>query len=162
VLAFGIIENGRSCYFREKWGLWGHLSLTKGSYISHHIYFLAINKILGFLVETISVLLKMVVNSCFRPKWGLCGHWSSTRGLYTSPKITFLNFWWRPLLGQKSVGVSLRYYWKWSFMLFWTQIGVVWSLMIDQKPINLTPHMFPGHRSHSWIFGADHFLVKYP
>jgi hypothetical protein len=24
VLAFGIIENGRSCYFRQKWGLCGH------------------------------------------------------------------------------------------------------------------------------------------
>jgi hypothetical protein len=26
------------------------------------------------------------------------------------PKITFLDFWWRPFLGQKSIGVSLRYY----------------------------------------------------
>jgi hypothetical protein len=25
-------------------------------------------------------------------------------------KLTFLDFWWRPLLGQKSVGVSIRYY----------------------------------------------------
>jgi hypothetical protein len=24
VLAFGIIENGRLCYFRQKWGLCGH------------------------------------------------------------------------------------------------------------------------------------------
>jgi hypothetical protein len=24
VLAFGIIENGRSCYFRQKWVLCGH------------------------------------------------------------------------------------------------------------------------------------------
>jgi hypothetical protein len=78
------------------------------------------------------------------------------------PKITFWDFWWRPLLGQKSVGVSLRYYWKWSFMLFWTQMGVVWSLIIDQRPINLTPHMFPGHISHSCIFGGDQFLVKNP
>jgi hypothetical protein len=64
------------------------------------------------------------------------------------------------LLGQKSVGVSLRYYWEWSFMLFWTQMGVVWPLIIDQRPINLTPHMFPGQRSHSWIFGGGHYLVK--
>src|SRR6187455_1705498 len=41
------------------------------------------------------------------------------------PKITFLDFWWRPFLGQ-----------------------------------NLTPHMFPCHRLHSWISGGDHFLVK--
>jgi hypothetical protein len=26
------------------------------------------------------------------------------------PKITFLDLWWRPFVGQKSVGVSLRYY----------------------------------------------------
>jgi hypothetical protein len=26
------------------------------------------------------------------------------------PEITFLDFWWRPFLGEKSVGVSLRYY----------------------------------------------------
>src|SRR5688572_7243047 len=25
---------------------------------------------------------------------------------------------------------------------------------------NLTPHMFPCHRLHSWISGGDHFLVK--
>src|SRR5688572_13405888 len=54
VLAFSIIENGRSCYFRPKWGLCGHLSLTKGSYTSPNICFLAIDYILVFLVETIS------------------------------------------------------------------------------------------------------------
>jgi hypothetical protein len=26
------------------------------------------------------------------------------------PYITFLDLWWRPFLGQKYVGVSLRYY----------------------------------------------------
>jgi hypothetical protein len=25
-----------------------------------------------------------------------------------------------------------------------------------------TPYMFPCHRSHSWISGGDHFLVKNP
>jgi hypothetical protein len=75
VLAFGIIENGHSCYFRQKWGLCGHWSLTRGSYTSPHICFLAIDFILGFLMETISsskirrcypsVLLKMVVHAIF-------------------------------------------------------------------------------------------------
>jgi hypothetical protein len=32
VLAFDIIEYGRSCYFRQIWGLCGHWSLTKGLY----------------------------------------------------------------------------------------------------------------------------------
>jgi hypothetical protein len=44
--------------------------------------------------------------------------------------------------------------------LFSTKRGVVWPLIIDQRLVNLTPHMFPCHRSHSLISGGDHFLVK--
>jgi hypothetical protein len=47
-------------------------------------------------------------------------------------------------------------------MLFSTKIGVVWPLIIDQRLVHLTPHMFTCHRSHSWIFGGDNFLVKNP
>jgi hypothetical protein len=43
---------------------------------------------------------------------------------------------------------------------FSTKMGVVWPLIIDQRLVHLTPHMFPCHRSHSWISGGDHFLVK--
>jgi hypothetical protein len=39
-------------------------------------------------------------------------------------------------------------------------MGVVWPLIIDQRLVHLTPQMFPCHRSHSWISGGDHFLVK--
>jgi hypothetical protein len=56
VLAFGIIENGRSWLFSKKWGLCGHLSSTRGSYSSPHICLIAIDHNLGFLVETISWL----------------------------------------------------------------------------------------------------------
>jgi hypothetical protein len=45
-------------------------------------------------------------------------------------------------------------------MLFSTKIGVVWPLIINQRLVHLTSHMFPCHRSHSWISGGDHFLVK--
>jgi hypothetical protein len=41
-------------------------------------------------------------------------------------------------------------------------MGVVWPFIIDQRLVHLTPHMFPCHRSHSSIFGGDHFLVKNP
>jgi hypothetical protein len=41
-------------YFRQKWGLCGHLSSTRGSYTSLHICFLAICHILGSMVETSS------------------------------------------------------------------------------------------------------------
>jgi hypothetical protein len=46
--------------------------------------------------------------------------------------------------------------------LFSTKMGVVWPLIINQTLVNLTPHMFPCHRSHSWISGGDHFLDKNP
>jgi hypothetical protein len=46
--------------------------------------------------------------------------------------------------------------------LFSTKMGVVWPFIIDQRLIHLTRHMFPCHRSHSWISGGDHFLVKNP
>jgi hypothetical protein len=104
----------------------------------------------------------------FYKKWGLCGHWSLTRGPYTCPHICFLTkdhilgFLVVTIFGQKSICVSLRYYWKWSFMLFSTKMGVVWPLVIYQRLVHLTPHMFPWHRSHSWISGGDHFLVNNP
>jgi hypothetical protein len=44
--------------------------------------------------------------------------------------------------------------------LFSTKMGVVWPLIIDQRLIHLIAHMFPCHRSHSWISGGDHFFVK--
>jgi hypothetical protein len=77
----------------------------------------------------------MVVHDCFQQKWGLCGHWSLTRGLYNSPHICFLSkyhilgFLVEAITLSKSVGLSLRYYWKWSLMLFWTKWGLCghWS-----------------------------------
>jgi hypothetical protein len=46
--------------------------------------------------------------------------------------------------------------------LFSTKMGVVWPLIIHQRLVHLTPHMFPCHRSYSWISGGDHFLVRNP
>jgi hypothetical protein len=46
--------------------------------------------------------------------------------------------------------------------LFSTKMGVVWPFIIDKKFVHLTTHMFHCHRSHSWISGGDHFLVKIP
>jgi hypothetical protein len=46
--------------------------------------------------------------------------------------------------------------------LFLIKMGVVWPLIINQRLIHLTPHMFPCHKSHSWISGGDHFLDKNP
>jgi hypothetical protein len=44
--------------------------------------------------------------------------------------------------------------------LFLTKMEVVWPLIIDQRLVHLTTHMFPWCRSHSWISGGDHFLAK--
>jgi hypothetical protein len=44
--------------------------------------------------------------------------------------------------------------------IFTTKMGVVWPLIIDQWLVHHTPHMFPCHRSHSWISVGDHFLVE--
>jgi hypothetical protein len=38
----------------------------------------------------------------------------------------------------------------------------MWPLIIKQRLVHLTPHMFPFHRLHSWISSGYHFLVKYP
>jgi hypothetical protein len=76
--------------------------------------------------------------------------------------MTFLDFWWRPFLGQKYVGVSLRYIENGRSWLFSSKMGVVWPFIIDQRLVHLTSHMLSCHKSHSWIYGGDHFLVKNP
>jgi hypothetical protein len=47
-------------------------------------------------------------------------------------------------------------------MAIFDKMGFVWPLIIDKRLEHRTPHMFPCHRSHSWISGGDHFLVKNP
>jgi hypothetical protein len=74
-----------------------------------------------------------------------------------------LDFWWRPFLGQKSVGVlAFDIIENGRSWLFSTKMGVVWPFIIDQRLVHLTPHMFPCHRSRSWISGGVHFLAKNP
>jgi hypothetical protein len=36
------------------------------------------------------------------------------------------------------------------------------ALIIDQRIVHLSPHMFPFHILHSWISIGVHFLVKNP
>jgi hypothetical protein len=45
--------------------------------------------------------------------------------------------------------------------LFSTKNRVVWPLIVDQRLIHLTPHMFPCRMSHSWISGGDHFCRSF-
>jgi hypothetical protein len=78
------------------------------------------------------------------------------------PYIIFLDFRWRPFHGQKSVGVKPSVLLKIVVHGYFRQNLVVWPLIIDQRLVHLTPKMFSFHRSHSSIFGGDHFLVKNP
>jgi hypothetical protein len=95
-----------------------HAIFEKMGVVSPHICLLAIDCILGFLVETIS--------------------WSKIRRCYPSVLL------------------------KWSSMQFSRKMWVVWLLIIDQRLVHFTPHMFTCHRSHSWVSGGDHLLVKNP
>jgi hypothetical protein len=67
------------------------------------------------------VLLKIVVHAIFDKNMGCVAidHRPEARTphpTYVSfPLVTFLDFWWRQFLGQKSEGISLLYYLKWSF-----------------------------------------------
>jgi hypothetical protein len=40
------------------------------------------------------------------------------------------------------------------------KMGVVWPLINDQTLVHLTPHMFPCHRSHSWISDVSHPVLE--
>jgi hypothetical protein len=63
-------------------------------------------------------------------------------------------------LVQKSLVLTFGIIENGRSWLFSTKMGVVWPMIIDQRLIHLTPHMFPCHRSYSCISGGDHFLVK--
>jgi hypothetical protein len=119
VLAFGIIENGRSWLFSSKMGV-----------------------VWPFIIDQRLVRLTPHIFPCHRShSWIFGGD----------------HFWVKnPYLLAFGI-IENGHSW-----LFSTKMGVVWPLIIDQRLINLTPHMFPCHRSHSLISGEDHFLVKNP
>jgi hypothetical protein len=104
----------------------------------------------------------------FSTKMRVVCHWSSTVGSYTWPHICFLTiehilgFLVETIFWSKIRRCSLRHYWKWSFMAIFDKNGGY--VAFDHHPVAHTPHplMFPYHRSHSWISGGNHFLVKNP
>jgi hypothetical protein len=119
VLAFGIIENGRSWLFSSKMGV-----------------------VWPFIIDQRLVHLTPHMFPCHRSySWISGGDHFLVKNLYV---LAF---------GVIENGRSL---------LFSTKMGVVWPLIIDQRLVHLTPHMFPCHISHSRISGGDHFLVKNP
>jgi hypothetical protein len=119
VLAFSVIENGRSWLFSTKMGfVWPLIIDQRLVHFTPHMFFCqrSHSRIFGgdhFLVKNLLVLAFGIIEN-----------------------------------GR-----------SW---LFSTKMGVVWPFIIDQRLIHLTPHMFPCHRSQSWISGGDHFLFKNP
>jgi hypothetical protein len=67
-----------------------------------------------------------------------------------------------PFLGKNPLVLAFGIIENGRSWLFSTKMVVVWPLIFDQRLIHLTTHMFPCYRSHSWISGGDHFLVKNP
>jgi hypothetical protein len=119
VLAFGIIENGRSWLFSTKMGVvWPLIIDQRLVHLTPHMF------------------------SCHRSH-----SWISSGDHLLGKNTNVLAF------GIFENGHS----WQIS-----TKMGVVWPLIFYQRLIHLTTHMFPFHRSHSWIYGGDHFLVKNP
>jgi hypothetical protein len=117
VLAFGIIENGRSWLFLTKTGV-----------------------VWTFIIDQRLVHLNPHMFPCHKRHSWISG---GDHFLVKNPYVL--------AFGITENGRS------WVFS---TKMGVVWPLTIDQRLVHLTPHMFPCYRSHSWIFGGDHFLVK--
>jgi hypothetical protein len=177
VLAFGAIENGRSWLFSTKLGVVGPLiidqriiHLTPHMFPCHRSH----SWISGgdhFLVKNPSVLAFGITENgrswLFSTKMGVV--WSfiiDQRLVHLTPHMfpCHRSHSWisggdhflikNPYVLASSIIVNGR---SW---LFSTKMGVVWALIIDQRLVHLTPHMFPCHRPHSWIFGGDHFLVK--
>jgi hypothetical protein len=114
-----------------------------------------------------SILLKMVIHGYFRQKWGLCGidHRPEAR----KPHPTYVSLPYRShSLFSGGDHFSVKYPNVLAFGIiengrswpFSTKMGVVWPFIFDQRLTHLTTLMFPCHRSHSWIYGGDHFLVK--
>jgi hypothetical protein len=119
VLAFGIIENGRSWLFSTKMGV-----------------------VWPLIIDQRLIHLTPYMFPCHRSHSWISG---GDQFLVKNPYVLAFGI------------IENGHSW-----LFSTKMGVVWPLIFDQRLIHPTTHMFPFHRSHYWIYGGDHFLVKNP
>jgi hypothetical protein len=177
VLAFGIIENGRSWLFSTKMGVvWPFVIDQRLVNLTPHMFPCRRSHSLisggdHFLVKNPSVLAFSVIENggswLFSTKMGVV--WSliiDQRLVHLTPHmfpchrshswISGEDHFLGKILNVLPFGIIENGH----SSLFSTKMGVVWPLIIDQRLIHLTRHMFPCHRSYSWISGGDHFLVK--
>jgi hypothetical protein len=177
VLAFSVIENGRSWLFSKEMGVvWPFIidqrlvQFTPHMFTCHRSH----SWISGgdhFLVKNLYVLAFGIIEYghswLFSTKMGIV--WPmiiDQRLIHLTPYMFPCHRSHSWISGGDHLLVKNLYVLAFSIIengrswLFSTKMGVVWPLIIDQRLVNLTPHMFPSHRSHSLISGGDHFLVK--
>jgi hypothetical protein len=179
VLAFSVIENGRTWLFSTKMGVVWPLNidqrlinLTPHIFPSHRSHSL-ISGGDHFLVKNPYVLAFGIIENGH--SWLFSTKMAVVWPLIIDQRLINLTPHMFPchrshswISGRDHFLVKNPYVLAFSIIqngyswLFSTKMGVVWPLIIDQRLINLTPHMFPCHRSHSWISGGEHFLVKNP
>jgi hypothetical protein len=179
VLAFGIIENGRSWLFSTKIGVvWPFIIDQRLIHLTPHMFpcHRSHSWIYGgdhFLVKNPNVLAFGTIENgrswLFSTKMGVVWPLIFEQRLIDLTTHMFpchrSHSW---IYGGDHFLVKNPYMLAFGIIenghswLFSTQMGVVWPMIIDQRLINLTPHMFPCHRSHSLISGGDHLLVKNP
>jgi hypothetical protein len=179
VLAFGIIENGRSWLFSTKMGVvWPFIidqrlvQFTPHMFPCHRSHYW-ISGGDHFLVKNRYVLAFGIIEYghswLFSTKMGVM--WPmiiDQRLVHLTPHMFPCHKSHSWITGGDHLLVRNLYVLAFSITenghswLFSTKMGIVWPLIIDQRLVNLTPHMFPSHRSHSLISGGDHFLGKNP
>jgi hypothetical protein len=179
VLAFGIIENGRSWLFSTKMGVvWPFIIDQRLVHLTPHMfpYHRLHSWISGgdhFLVKNPYVLAFAIIENghswLFSTKMRIV--WSLTidqRLVNLTPHIfpchrshPLISCGYHFLVKNPNV-LAFGTIENGRSWLFSTKMGVVWPVIFDYRLIHLTTHMFPCHRSHSWIYGGVHFLVKNP
>jgi hypothetical protein len=177
VLAFGIIENGHSWLFSTKMGVVCALivdqrliHLTPHMFPCHRSHSW-ISSGDHFLVKNLYVLAFGTIENgrswLFSSKIGVvCPFIIDQRPVHLTPHMfpcRRSHSWISGgdhFLGKNPNVLAFGIIENGHSWLFSTKMGVVWPFIFDQRLIHLTTHMFPCHRSHSWIYGGDHFLVK--
>jgi hypothetical protein len=179
VLAFGIIENGRSWLFSTKMGVvWPFIFDQRLVHLTPHIFHCHrsqswISRGDHFLVKNPYVLAFGIIEN--GRSWLVSTKMGVVWPLIIDQRLVHLNPHMFPchrlhswisggdhFLVKNPNVLAFGIIENGRSWVFSTKMGVVWPLIIDQRLIHLTPHMFPCHRSHSWISSGDHFFVKNP
>jgi hypothetical protein len=172
VLAFGIIENGRSWLFSTKMVVvWPFIIDQRLIHLTPHMFpcHRSHSWISGgdhFLVKNPYVLAFGIIENGH--SWLFSTMIINQRLVYLTPHMFPCHRSHSLIFGGDHFLVKNPNLLAFSTIengrswLFSTKMGVVWTLIFDQRLIDHTTHMFPCHRSHFWIYGVDHFLVKNP